>query len=260
METAFSQAFGAPIDDRVLAPFLLERQAYALIERARPIGPSARVLDLGSGSGVVGRILRQRLGRAAPFTRLGLTSDLFAARHIRRPGSSAFPLHLVGLPFEDSAFDLVFCQETLQNAPDPAAALSEIQRVLSPRGRLLLSTPRSRREQPLHDPLGMVAERQPTREPRFTLSDPETLHELLRDAGFTDIRIEIVMISESFRAFPVHIEAIGGSPDMAPSGEERARRLAALEAGSKNVVETFATEGGYVASSSANVVFARARP
>jgi SAM-dependent methyltransferase len=260
METAFSQALGAPVDDRVLAPFLLERQAHALIERARPIGPSARVLDLGSGSGVVGRILRQRLGRAAPFTRLGLTADLFAARHIRRPGSSAFPLHLLGLPFEDSAFDLVFCQETLQNAPDPAAALSEIQRVLSPRGRLLLSTPRSRREQPLHDALGLVAERRASSE-RFTLSDPETLHELLRDAGFTDIRIEIVMISESFRAFPVHIDPGNAGYDVAtPSGEERARRLAALEASSKNVIETFATEGGYVASSSANVVFARARP
>ena len=45
METAFSQVSGAAVDDRVLAPFLLERQAHALIERARPIGPSARVLD-----------------------------------------------------------------------------------------------------------------------------------------------------------------------------------------------------------------------
>jgi ubiquinone/menaquinone biosynthesis C-methylase UbiE len=257
MDTAL-QASGSPTDDRMLAPFLVERQAYALIERARPIGPSARVLDLSGGAGVIGRLLRQRLGRAAPFTRLGASADLFAARHIRRP---EFEVSLLGLPFENDSFDLVFCQDTLHYAPDPLAALIEIQRVLAPRGRLLLSTSRSRRQQPLHDALGHVTEHHlgPLNERPHSVSDPETLHQLLSEAGFTDIQLEIVMITESFRSLPVHVEGQSGLDLVQNDDPSRERRLAAVEANSDHVVESVPTEGGYVASSSANVVLARAR-
>jgi ubiquinone/menaquinone biosynthesis C-methylase UbiE len=262
METAFSEAYKAPTDDRALAPVLQERQAYALIERARPIGPSTRVLDLGSGAGVLGRILRQRLGRAAPFTTIGASADLFAARYIRRPGFASCQVNLLGLPFENGAFDLVFCQETLQYAPDAAAALNEMRRVLAPRGRLVLSTARSRREQPLHDALGMVIERRlgPPTDKRFSLGDPEILYQLMSEAGFCEIRIEIVMISESFRSFPVQVNGLGNDLESWSLLDlERQKRLAALEENSGHAIESFATSGGYVASSSANVVTARAR-
>lgn len=42
------------------------------------------------------------------------------------------------LPFDDHAFDTVVCALSLCTIPDPAAAISEMRRVLVPAGRLLL--------------------------------------------------------------------------------------------------------------------------
>src|SRR5688572_9656885 len=42
------------------------------------------------------------------------------------------------LPFDDEAFETVVCALSLCTIPDPAAAIGEIRRVLTPGGRLLL--------------------------------------------------------------------------------------------------------------------------
>lgn len=43
------------------------------------------------------------------------------------------------LPYEDASFDTVVCTYSLCAIPDPAAAISEMRRVLRPGGRVLLS-------------------------------------------------------------------------------------------------------------------------
>ena len=45
------------------------------------------------------------------------------------------------LPFADDAFDVVVAGEVLEHVPHPDLMLAEIRRVLTPAGRLLLSTP-----------------------------------------------------------------------------------------------------------------------
>jgi SAM-dependent methyltransferase len=45
------------------------------------------------------------------------------------------------LPFVDQIFDLVFCTQMLEYAPEPNLVVSEIHRVLKPDGWLLLSIP-----------------------------------------------------------------------------------------------------------------------
>ena len=45
------------------------------------------------------------------------------------------------LPFADDAFDVVVAGEVLEHVPHPDLMLAEIRRVLTPGGRLLLSTP-----------------------------------------------------------------------------------------------------------------------
>ena len=63
------------------------------------------------------------------------------------PVEKAFTSHLVNVeqepfPFEDGAFDVVlFCEVIEHLLMDPLAALREINRVLRPGGRLLLTTP-----------------------------------------------------------------------------------------------------------------------
>jgi 2-polyprenyl-3-methyl-5-hydroxy-6-metoxy-1,4-benzoquinol methylase len=48
------------------------------------------------------------------------------------------------LPFTDETFDLVWCTEVLEHIVKPSFTLTEINRVLKPGGKLLLSTPNSR--------------------------------------------------------------------------------------------------------------------
>lgn len=47
------------------------------------------------------------------------------------------------LPFADESFDLVWCTEVIEHVVKPEFTLAEINRVLKPGGKLLLSTPNS---------------------------------------------------------------------------------------------------------------------
>ncbi len=42
---------------------------------------------------------------------------------------------------ESSAFDTALCSEVLEHVPDPSRAIAELHRVLSPRGKLILTVP-----------------------------------------------------------------------------------------------------------------------
>jgi ubiquinone/menaquinone biosynthesis C-methylase UbiE len=57
------------------------------------------------------------------------------------------------LPLEDECADFLFCTETLEHIPDPAAAVGEFFRVLKPGGWLMIQSPnahRLRNLNPLH--------------------------------------------------------------------------------------------------------------
>jgi SAM-dependent methyltransferase len=47
------------------------------------------------------------------------------------------------LPFADESFDIVWCTEVIEHVMKPECTLAEINRVLKPGGKLLLSTPNS---------------------------------------------------------------------------------------------------------------------
>lgn len=48
-----------------------------------------------------------------------------------------------GLPFDDESFDLVWCTEVLEHLHNPKFLLDEIERILKPNGRAILTTPNS---------------------------------------------------------------------------------------------------------------------
>lgn len=49
------------------------------------------------------------------------------------------------IPFPDETFDTVLCTEVLEHAPEPAALIAEIERVLKPGGTLIATVPFSAR-------------------------------------------------------------------------------------------------------------------
>ena len=96
-----------------------------------------RALDLGCGDG--------RLTELLPSERVtGADVSAKALERARRRLPDAQLVELepdAALPFEDSAFDLVLCAETLEHVRDVQLLLSEARRVLRPGGTLALTTP-----------------------------------------------------------------------------------------------------------------------
>jgi len=100
-----------------------------------PIEPGDVVLDLGSGSGYVGRALRE----ATPVGFVcGLDGSPEMVRNARSYTDDVGVDFLVGdfgaLPFAEDSIDHVFSMEAFYYASDPAETLRELRRVLRPGG------------------------------------------------------------------------------------------------------------------------------
>jgi ubiquinone/menaquinone biosynthesis C-methylase UbiE len=260
METALRQPDIADVFENVLVPGIFDRYARDLTERARPIGPADRALDLGCGTGIVARVLRERLGGAARIAGLDVSPLMIAKARTLAPELDWREGNAMELPFEAGSFDLVLCQQMLQFVPDRAAALREVRRVLTPGGRLLASTWRPRSVQPLHEALGKAAEQHlgTPNDKRWCL-DGDALRALLVEAGFVDVQVTTVTLTEQFREFPVRMSAMAANFDLASlSDTERERRLARVDADSTEVLTRFASEGGFAAPSTTNVAIATA--
>lgn len=262
METAARSLGFAETYERRLVPAIFAPWAEELLERARPIGAADRVLDLGCGTGIVARSLRARLGGGASITGLDANADMIAIARAVAPELDWREGNAVALPFEDASFELVTCQQMLQFVPDPAAALREIRRVLAPGGRLVAATWRARHEQALHDLLGQIAERHlgSANEKRFLLGDAALVRSLLEEAGFLDIRVEVVERTERHVDFPYRLNALAANFDLSRfSDAEREARLAALEADSREATRRFMIDGAICAPARANLITAISR-
>ena len=259
METTFRQPDVADMFERLLVPSVFDRYARDLVERARPFGPSDRVLDLGCGTGIVARVLRERLGGGARIAGVDLSPAMIARARALAPDIEWHQGDAVALPFADRSFEVVLAQQVLQFTRDRKAAVREIRRVLAPGGRLVASTWRPRRHQPLYDALGLVAEQHlgPSNDLRWSL-DGEPLRALLEEAGFAEVRIETASLTEQYREFPVRLSATAAGHDLAAlPEEERERRWAAVERDSAAVLAAFMAGGVLANRSVANVATAR---
>src|SRR5829696_3287152 len=146
---------------------VVDRYARDLVERARPIGASDRILDLGCGTGIVARVLRERLGGAAKIVGVDASPLMIAKARSIEPELDWRVGNAMALPFADGSFDLVLCQVMRHFAADHMAALREVRRVLSLGGRFLVSSYGPRREQPF---------------------EGAALGQALTEAGFTDVK------------------------------------------------------------------------
>ena len=119
---------GVKLDHRV-------RQAVALVP-----GVAARLLDLGAGDGFVSAELA-RAGGALLAVAVDVGSPAPLAPH--RQAITRVCARLPGpLPFPDGAFDVVVALEVIEHLLEPDAFLDEVVRVLTPKGSVILSTPR----------------------------------------------------------------------------------------------------------------------
>ncbi len=100
---------------------------------------SDRALDLGCGDGHFSGVLA---GAVTAVTGADVAEAALTRARRRHPGLCFERVPFDGeLPFEDGAFDLVWASEVIEHVADTARWLSEVRRVLAPRGRLLVTTP-----------------------------------------------------------------------------------------------------------------------
>jgi demethylmenaquinone methyltransferase / 2-methoxy-6-polyprenyl-1,4-benzoquinol methylase len=99
--------------------------------------PTARVLDVATGTGMVAQGLHDRFGCSV----VGLDQSADMLR-MARSRESVFEALVEGraeaLPFEDAAFDHLTFTYLLRYVDDPAATMRELARVVKPGGRVAM--------------------------------------------------------------------------------------------------------------------------
>jgi SAM-dependent methyltransferase len=94
-------------------------------------GPGKKALDIGCRHGVQTRWLEDH-GYEVTSGDVEILYDKAMVLDANDP-----------LPFDSESFDVVWCSEVIEHLRDPAAAITEMRRVLKPGGMLVITTPNS---------------------------------------------------------------------------------------------------------------------
>jgi ubiquinone/menaquinone biosynthesis C-methylase UbiE len=211
--------------ERALVPAVFAAWAPLVVALADP-RPGERVLDVACGTGVLTRLVAQRVGRAAKVIGLDLNPGMLAvaaAVTANEPPTSASitwqEASATKIPLPDAAFDIVCSQLGLQFFPDRPAALREMYRVMVPGGRLGLMVWRGIEHSPGFGSLAAALVRHVSNEAAgimrapFALADAEELRGLIAAAGFRDIAIRPVPGTVRFPSVARFVlDYVAGSP------------------------------------------------
>jgi ubiquinone/menaquinone biosynthesis C-methylase UbiE len=218
---------------------------------AAAVGPSVRVLDLGTGTG---GIAAAAAARGATPVGVDLAEGMVAAARARYPGIDFRRADAEALPFDDGAFDAVVAGFVFNHLPRPQRAAAESARVLSRGGRLSVAVwdepRRARFCGVLVDAMAAagVAARSllPAGPDPYRFAADTEMRALLVDAGFTEVVVEAVELAALVADVDELIEGLlGGTVRTASalagaSEEERGRVRAALE----TIVAPYRHDGG----------------
>jgi SAM-dependent methyltransferase len=108
------------------------------LEGTKLLSASARMLEIGTGSGTLLEALRTR---GLDIVGVERSPERIGEAHARDPGLPIQRVDGVELPFPDETFDVVLSFDVFEHIPDSDRHLVEVRRILKPGGWYLLQTP-----------------------------------------------------------------------------------------------------------------------
>ena len=186
--------------DRYLGPILFQPYAEDLAARLQ-VDANGSVLELACGTGILTRVLRDRLPATARLLATDLNEPMFrnAAQKFRQGEAVEWKqADASSLPFGDASFDAVVCQFGIMFVPDKALAAREAHRVLKPNGVFLFNVWDSMEHNALgriaHETISSFFEKDPPTfyQVPFGYHDQAEIKRVLEEAGFGEIRIEVI--------------------------------------------------------------------
>lgn len=200
--------------------------------REVPLYEDDHVLDVACGTGIIARLAGEKVGNSGRVVGVDLNRGMI---EVARASSDAqrnifewCQADVTALPFADDIFTIAYCQQGLQFFPDKAAALDEIQKVLRPDGRIILTVWSA--ASPLFIALAeslkihVSAEIAARSLAPFAFRDEEIIRALLVDAGFVDVTLQKLtierVIGPANESIPNEIAGNPVGPDVASRGEK----------------------------------------
>src|SRR5262249_57570975 len=131
--------------DTHIVDVFLQDYSRRLVEVAA-IKPGDRVLDVACGTGVVTRLVANKIGSAGQVVGFDLNAGMLARARASRETAVAIEWRLgnaTDMPFADGTFHCFICQHGLQFIPTKTTAVSEIHPLLAHPPPLLIPLRRS---------------------------------------------------------------------------------------------------------------------
>jgi len=98
------------------------------------------VLDVGTGTGIMLPLLREKVGPAGRVAAIDIAPEMLRRAQAKFGSLAEFFLaDASALPFPDASFDRVMCFSVFPHFTDKAKALRELARVLKPGGTILVA-------------------------------------------------------------------------------------------------------------------------
>lgn len=170
-----------------------------------------RLLDVGCGSG--GALVLARF-RGADVTGLDVAPDLLEVAAERLPDAELRCGDMEHLPYPDDAFDAVTHANSVIYAEDPARAIREARRVLTPNGRLAMAVwadPADCEFRHAMEALRALLPELPQGDGPFTLAGAGALEAEMESAGVEPVEVRTVPVPFTFADQAHYLRAIHGT-------------------------------------------------
>ena len=237
--------------DEYLVPLIFSVYADDLARRVAALSPSD-LLEIAAGTGAVTRAVAALLPSAVRYVATDLNEPMLAVARQRQgddPRMTWRQADALTLPFNDAAFDVVFCQFGAMFFPDRSKGYAETRRVLKPGGTYLFNVWDRIADNVFADEAtATLGKMFPDDPPLFMARTPHGYHDKavikadLERAGFRDISIET--LTATSRAPSAEYVAIAYCQGTPLRGEIEARDASRLEAATDAVAEAIRKRHG----------------